>query len=267
MIRLVKFSGDGIIHRVNNNSNSENVDKNNSISDSNINKNESNNVCLNGVKHKDNNNNSNSNNSSSNSSSSSNKAILDLINGIGKTNINGNNNNNNNSDDDDNSNNKKIGDKFIDLTNDIDCSKLSFFNKDQLSQLESKGYLVIDNYIGEELLRAAKLESMSLYSAGNKLREAARRVQARRFNWRIAHSHSWPSTNRVVDTSSTKTRSSAVTIWKTEDAGQLRLHLFGEHIDIDPLGDRLLIFLSEYVPHEVLVSNANERIAITSWFY
>eukprot|EP01133_Synstelium_polycarpum_P015087 gene15087-17861_t len=58
--------------------------------------------------------------------------------------------------------------------------------------------------------------------------------------------------------------------WQTSDGGALRIHhpsLDTPHTDIEPLGDRLLIFLAEHIDHEVLVSNASSRAAITTWFY
>jgi hypothetical protein len=36
--------------------------------------------------------------------------------------------------------------------------------------------------------------------------------------------------------------------------------------EVEPIGDRLLIFWSAHVDHEVLLSN-NERYAVTMWFY
>ncbi|MGA1544178.1 MAG: 2OG-Fe(II) oxygenase [Saprospiraceae bacterium] len=56
--------------------------------------------------------------------------------------------------------------------------------------------------------------------------------------------------------------------WKPEDGGQLRLYpqpLDEEiYLDIEPIGGRMLCFLSGEIPHEVLVSQ-NERWSITGW--
>jgi SM-20-related protein len=52
--------------------------------------------------------------------------------------------------------------------------------------------------------------------------------------------------------------------WKREDGGQLRLHVDPVQ-DVDPVLDRLVVFLSEKVPHEVLPSFA-PRFAATAWF-
>jgi SM-20-related protein len=52
--------------------------------------------------------------------------------------------------------------------------------------------------------------------------------------------------------------------WKPEDGGQLRLHM-NPVVDIEPKLDRLVVFLSEKVPHEVLPAHAT-RYAATAWF-
>eukprot|EP00040_Diaphanoeca_grandis_P013923 m.70350 g.70350 ORF g.70350 m.70350 type:complete len:471 (-) comp24212_c1_seq2:15-1427(-) len=56
--------------------------------------------------------------------------------------------------------------------------------------------------------------------------------------------------------------------WTKGDGGELRIFKPDDtHIDIDPIGDRLVVFFSdERVPHEVLATNV-ERFAITHWFY
>jgi SM-20-related protein len=48
--------------------------------------------------------------------------------------------------------------------------------------------------------------------------------------------------------------------------GELRLHLDGEARDIAPIDDRLVVFLSEKLLHEVLPA-ASERWAVTAWYY
>ena len=50
------------------------------------------------------------------------------------------------------------------------------------------------------------------------------------------------------------------------DGGCLRMYVGGETKDVEPLGDRLLLFWSAHVDHEVLVSH-NSRFAVTMWFY
>jgi SM-20-related protein len=52
--------------------------------------------------------------------------------------------------------------------------------------------------------------------------------------------------------------------WKPEHGGQLRLHLDPVR-DVEPVLDRLIVFLSEKVPHEVLPAFST-RYAMTSWF-
>ncbi|KAM9965619.1 hypothetical protein ACTFIR_005790 [Dictyostelium discoideum] len=68
--------------------------------------------------------------------------------------------------------------------------------------------------------------------------------------------------------------------WKKGDGGELRLYTNNpnntnqkelkqteEFIDIEPTADRLLIFLSPFLEHEVLQCNFEPRIAITTWIY
>lgn len=56
--------------------------------------------------------------------------------------------------------------------------------------------------------------------------------------------------------------------WHPGDGGELRLYLpdsLGEkHLDIEPLGGRLLVFRSDLLEHEVLTTNTN-RYSITGW--
>jgi len=57
--------------------------------------------------------------------------------------------------------------------------------------------------------------------------------------------------------------------WHAEDGGALRLYLDpkpgNRFIDVEPRAGRLVTFLSEQFPHEVLVTR-RERSSITSWF-
>jgi SM-20-related protein len=53
--------------------------------------------------------------------------------------------------------------------------------------------------------------------------------------------------------------------WQHSDGGQLRLHLAGGPVDVEPLLDRLVVFLSDRVEHEVLPARA-PRLAITAWY-
>jgi SM-20-related protein len=56
--------------------------------------------------------------------------------------------------------------------------------------------------------------------------------------------------------------------WKPTDGGQLRLYPQASNenlfLDIEPIGGRLLCFMSGDIPHEVLVSQS-ERWSITGW--
>jgi SM-20-related protein len=53
--------------------------------------------------------------------------------------------------------------------------------------------------------------------------------------------------------------------WCPQDGGALRLHGDDGPIDVAPILDRLLVFLSERVEHEVLPA-ATPRRAVTAWF-
>jgi SM-20-related protein len=53
--------------------------------------------------------------------------------------------------------------------------------------------------------------------------------------------------------------------WDPADGGLLRLHLAERHVDIEPVLDRLVLFLSARVEHEVLPAHA-PRLAITAWY-
>jgi len=52
--------------------------------------------------------------------------------------------------------------------------------------------------------------------------------------------------------------------WRPENGGLLRLHADGGPYDVAPILDRLLVFLSERIEHEVLPARA-PRSAITAW--
>lgn len=54
--------------------------------------------------------------------------------------------------------------------------------------------------------------------------------------------------------------------WRAEDGGALRLHLTADTwLDFLPEAGRLVIFLSERFPHEVLTTH-RERLSLTGWF-
>lgn len=60
--------------------------------------------------------------------------------------------------------------------------------------------------------------------------------------------------------------------WTPDDGGQLRMYLSGTEagraetsVDIEPIGGRCLVFLSETVEHEVLPAWA-PRFAVTAWY-
>jgi len=53
--------------------------------------------------------------------------------------------------------------------------------------------------------------------------------------------------------------------WCREDGGELRVYLGDRVCDIEPLLDRLVLFLSDRVEHEVLPAR-RLRLAITAWF-
>ncbi len=53
--------------------------------------------------------------------------------------------------------------------------------------------------------------------------------------------------------------------WRPEHGGQLRLHV-NPPVDVEPVLDRLVVFLSERIEHEVLPAHA-PRWALTAWYY
>ena len=54
--------------------------------------------------------------------------------------------------------------------------------------------------------------------------------------------------------------------WECEHGGRLGLFLPGGQIDVDPLHDRLLVFMADEIEHAVLPVQA-PRLALTAWFY
>ena len=54
--------------------------------------------------------------------------------------------------------------------------------------------------------------------------------------------------------------------WTEADGGQLRVHGEGGARDVAPLLDRLVLFRSPLVEHEVLPANA-PRLAVTAWYH
>lgn len=53
--------------------------------------------------------------------------------------------------------------------------------------------------------------------------------------------------------------------WQKGDGGELRIYLEeDQHIDVEPVAGRLACFLSESIPHEVLVCH-QPRMSITGW--
>ncbi len=53
--------------------------------------------------------------------------------------------------------------------------------------------------------------------------------------------------------------------WTAEDGGQLQLFLQDQTFEVQPLGGRLICFLSHKIEHEVLVTN-KPRKSFTGWF-
>ena len=54
--------------------------------------------------------------------------------------------------------------------------------------------------------------------------------------------------------------------WKPEDGGELVLYLPETEIRLEPVSDRLVVFFSEQIEHEVLAVNS-QRLALTAWFH
>lgn len=53
--------------------------------------------------------------------------------------------------------------------------------------------------------------------------------------------------------------------WTPAAGGQLRLHAPAGPVDVEPLLDRLILFLAERIEHEVLPAHAS-RLAVTAWY-
>lgn len=53
--------------------------------------------------------------------------------------------------------------------------------------------------------------------------------------------------------------------WQSEHGGQLRLHLDDGVEDIEPIANRLVLFISAQIVHEVLPTEV-ERLSLTGWF-
>jgi SM-20-related protein len=54
--------------------------------------------------------------------------------------------------------------------------------------------------------------------------------------------------------------------WEPSHGGLLRLFPEGGPVDVEPTLDRLVVFLSERIEHEVLPAHG-PRLALTAWFY
>jgi SM-20-related protein len=54
--------------------------------------------------------------------------------------------------------------------------------------------------------------------------------------------------------------------WRPDHGGLLRLHVEERPVDLEPMLDRLVVFLSERIEHEVLPAYA-PRYAATAWYY
>jgi len=53
--------------------------------------------------------------------------------------------------------------------------------------------------------------------------------------------------------------------WLPQHGGALRLLLKDGPTDVDPVANRLVLFMSDQVEHEVLVTHA-QRLSLTGWF-
>ncbi len=53
--------------------------------------------------------------------------------------------------------------------------------------------------------------------------------------------------------------------WQVEDQGQLRLYTDEATEDLAPTGNRVVLFLSDKLEHEVLVTRTS-RLSLTGWF-
>jgi SM-20-related protein len=53
--------------------------------------------------------------------------------------------------------------------------------------------------------------------------------------------------------------------WETDFGGELRLFCNDQHLDVPPIANRLLLFVSADIWHEVLPTKV-ERLSLTGWF-
>jgi SM-20-related protein len=53
--------------------------------------------------------------------------------------------------------------------------------------------------------------------------------------------------------------------WHPEHGGALRLHFFDHYEDIEPVANRLVLFISAQILHEVLPTSV-ERLSLAGWF-
>jgi len=53
--------------------------------------------------------------------------------------------------------------------------------------------------------------------------------------------------------------------WQTGDGGELRLHVDDQIVDIAPLANRYVLFMSAQIVHEVMPT-ATGRLSLTGWF-
>jgi SM-20-related protein len=91
-----------------------------------------------------------------------------------------------------------------------------------------------------------------------------------RFDLQVARYHAGDAYPRHRDAFRGGPSRRVTAIWYLNDGwsagGELRLHLGGGPRDIAPLCDRLVVFLSEKIDHEVLPAT-DERWAVTAWYY
>jgi len=225
------------------------------------------------------------------------------------------------------------------ISNLKDKSGLKFFTENALNELQAKGFIIRDNFLGKENLQATKQQASTLYAQGhlkaagmNKgedkwvhsdtrgdsilwldkddksfmdnhtaISELILEIDSIRKELNLSCGFKspavqiqlarYPAGARYVrhrdailpkeredskdydqeDQSKLRRRLTVLYYmnedWREEHGGQLRMYLSdGKHIDIEPIGDRLVVFWSALMEHEVLLSN-HERYAMTVWFY
>eukprot|EP01132_Coremiostelium_polycephalum_P004271 gene4271-5344_t len=240
-------------------------------------------------------------------------------------------------------NNEIDGSFKIDLSSTLpNRDHFNFFSEQSLLELEKKGYLIKDSFIGDQsLIDKIYNESYGLYE-NKKLKSAGmnqgegkwhdKSIRSDQIIWlnrstNTTITEQLPSItqllekidtiqselNQLINFNSKKTQtqlavyplggryvkhrdsfsggpSRRITIiyylnrdWKSGDGGELRLYTKNdnpvpgnelevrkdekEFIDVEPLSDRLLVFLSPFMEHEVLTCNIEPRMAITTWLY